>query len=155
MLEMKSPILLLLILHCSLLWSFDPLGYRQSKTVEMLGLTPSEAWTLLGNPESLKPVSGDSEYPVVMTEHINGAQLFWYDDRVWQIALDSRWTEKIWGITLGESAAEVIIQLGAPFLQTEDMFLYQMPDIGFPVEARFYLDENSMVEKLIFYRSDF
>jgi len=131
------------------------MAYHESFPVSYLGLTTAEAWELLGAPDSIDAVMDDTQIPVPLCSYDSGLTLYWYKDRVWQFSLKSPWSRSFWGISLGSRPDEIKKILGNPFLESDSLQLYRMPDIGFPVEARFYYSDDATLEEFHFYRSDF
>lgn len=151
-----KPLALVLFLTCSsFLHSLDPMAFQSEPLLDILGMEPAQAWLDLGPPISLYLASDMDDYPVVATVHHNGVQLYWFQDRVWQIQFSQDWTGSLWEIQIGDTRRDVMEQLGAPFVEATEMMLYSLPDIGFPMELRIYLDLNGYISDLILYRSDF
>jgi len=153
---MKSLLALCLFLCFHSLFSLDSLEYIQSEAVRYLGMQPRDAWEAAGFPESIG-TTREGEGPVIpLTRHQKGALiLYWYNNRVWQISLQSPWDRSFWGLELGMDSDSVKEVLGYPFLESENWMLYKLPDVGFPVEGRFFFDDEGRLEEFYFYRSDF
>lgn len=118
-------------------------------------MTPREAWEELGPPISMHLAGDPHDYPVIVTLHLQDLQLYWFEDRIWQIQYGDHWQGTLWGIGLGASREYVKEVLGNPFLESEEMMLYTLPDIGFPIELRIYLDATGKITDFILYRSYF
>lgn len=153
---MKSLISLFLLLFSCSLYSLDSMEYITSDPVAYLGMQPSEAWERVGSPESIG-VTGNEEGPVIpISLHQDGGViLYWLNDRVWQVSFQAPWDGAFWGLELDMEKSLVEETLGSPFLDTADWSLYKLPDIGFPVEGRFFYDEQGLLVEFYFYRSDY
>lgn len=153
---MKSLFALSLFFCFQSLFSLDPLDYIQSEPVLYLGMQPRDAWEAAGLPESIG-TTRDGEGPVIpLTSHLRGGlSLYWFNNRVWQISLQPPWDRSFWGLKLGLDSASVKEVLGRPYLESENWMLYKLPDVGFPVEGRFFFDEEGRLEEFYFYRSDY
>ncbi len=123
---------------------------------DLLGLTLREVFTGFGVPEEIFPLRGTAAWQDdVVFYYPDHSYLFWYQDRVWQVRVDRRFTQAVLGgVTMGSSIAEVEGILGTPFHTGANSLIFILPDRGYPVRARLFFDDDKLVD-LYVYRGDF
>jgi len=124
---------------------------------DLLGLTLREAYTDFGAPEEIFPLRGTAAWQDdVVFYYPDHSYLFWYQDRVWQVRVDRRFTQPVLGgVTMGSSIADVEGVLGAPFHTGTSSLIFILPNRGgYPVRARLFFNDDKLVD-LYVYRGDF
>jgi hypothetical protein len=121
------------------------IGYTLVQATEEFG-SPTEVFSLRGE----QPWHDD----VVFYYDTDHFYLFWWDNRVWQIRFDQRYTGQVVGVHMGEARAEIKKLLGNAFHETDQDLYYQLPDRGFPVRARLVFAKDKLSD-IYLYRSDF
>jgi len=124
--------------------------------LDRLGWTLFQAIEDLGSPNEVFPLRGEQSWhdDVVFYYDSDHFYLFWWDNRVWQIRFDKRYTGLILGLSMGTARKDVLAALGTAFMETDKDVYYQLPDRGFPVRARLVFEKEKLVDVYI-YRSDF
>jgi hypothetical protein len=132
----------------------EPLPHAESLT-SWLGMTIPEVHQLMGSPESLFPYRGRSENEDnVVFYYPDHFYVFWFQDRVWQVRVDDRWSGSLDGVKMGTSLSEVLTLWGKPINDRDPQPTWTLPDRGYPVRIRLYFDDNSRLVDLYVYRSD-
>ena len=120
-----------------------------------LGWTPDEAITWLGAPEGLFPyrgrVEGEDNVVFYYPDHL---YLFWFRDRVWQVRVDERWNGEVDGVRMGMSLDDIIALWGSPINEFDEAPTWTLPDRGYPVRLRLFIDEEGKLIDLYVFRSD-
>ncbi|MEW5818387.1 MAG: hypothetical protein AB1798_23735 [Spirochaetota bacterium] len=132
-----------------------PLERQPSRLPLYLGITLKEAFDLFGVPVEVFSYRGEAEWQdTVVFYYQNQLYMFWFNNRVWQIRVDSRYTESVLGLVMGDSRSKVLETLGQPFHTDEYSVLYNLPSGGFPIKARFFFD-NERLNDIYIFRGDF
>ncbi|MFP4365105.1 MAG: hypothetical protein ACLFR1_14680 [Spirochaetia bacterium] len=120
-----------------------------------LGMELSEAYEEFGVPESVYSVRGEEEWQddvvFYFPSHI---YLFWYNDRIWQVRLDSRFSGEMMDLSFGMAKEAVRDMLGPPLRTIGSSDIYQLPDQGYPVRCRIVYNEG-ILDDFYVYRADF
>lgn len=120
-----------------------------------LGWSPSEAISWRGSPMSLFSYRGLTEFEDnVVFYYPDHTYLFWFQDRVWQLRVDERWTGEIDGVSMGMSLESIVNLWGPPINNRDEHPTWTLPDRGYPVRIRLYFDENRQLNDLYIYRGD-
>ncbi len=132
-----------------------PLPLAQDFT-SRIGWTPEEAFSELGAPVNIFTYRGATpEEDNAVFFYPDRSYLFWFQDRVWQVRVDSLWEGDIDGVTMGMSLEEVIAAWGRnPINMSEAAPTWTLPDRGYPVRIRLYFNEHGRVSDIYVFRSD-
>ena len=117
----------------------------------LIGLNLEEAYKSLGAPQEVYTLRGDApEQDDVVFYYPSHLYLFWFDNRVWQVRVDSRFSGQVFSFSMGTSRQQVIAELGRPILEFPDSLVFLLEDRGFPIQARLYFDEGGLVDLYCF-----
>jgi len=117
----------------------------------LIGLTLEEAQESLGAPAEVYALRGETpEEDDVVFYYPGHLYLFWFENRVWQVRLDSRFPGEVFSFSMGASRQQVIDALGRPILQFPDSLVFHIEDRGYPIQARLYFDESGLVDLYCF-----
>ena len=137
---------LLLLLPCGTLCA--------QQTVDppaLIGLTLEEAHRNLGTPAEVYALRGGKpEQDDVVFYYASHLYLFWYENRVWQVRADRRFSGQVFGISMGASRQQVITALGRPILEYPDSLVFHIDDRGYPIQARLYFDDGGLADVYCF-----
>lgn len=137
---------LLLFLLSAALWAQEALDIPA-----LIGLTLEEVHQNLGAPAEVYALRGDTpEQDDVVFYYPSHLYLFWFQNRVWQVRLDSRFSGQIFSFSMGASRKQVLAALGRPILEFPDSLVFHIDDPGYPIQARLYFDENGLVDLYCF-----
>jgi hypothetical protein len=91
----------------------------------------------------------------VVFYYADNLYLFWFQNRVWQVRMDARYSGPVLGkISLGQSREEVVSELGLPFHSDDESIMYNLPPLGYPLRIRLFF-EDSRLSDVYIYRGDF
>lgn len=123
---------------------------------EYLGFTMQNIWDTFGVPAEVFPFRGEDEWQDnVVFYYPNHVYLFLFDNRVWQIRIDSRYEKNITGtIKMGTSKDTILRRLGEAFYEDSESCMYILPDHGVPVRMRLFFKDDTLNDVYI-YRGDF
>jgi hypothetical protein len=138
-------------------------GYLENtpKIAECLGFSIEQVYENYGIPAEIFPFRGEEEWQDNVVFYFpNHFYLFWFQNRVWQVRIDTRYSPYFMGIRMGMSKADVTRKLGEPFYIDTDSIVYNLPDQGVPVRMRlfFSISEPAIISELTdvyIYRGDF
>lgn len=134
-------------------------GYAQDAAPfpeEAIGLTLEQAITTFGYPDSMYVYRGEEAWQDdVVFYYPNHLYLFWYNDRVWQLRLDNRYTAPFLGLSMGDTREKVTEVLGSPLGAEENWEVYQMVSDGFSIRARIFYSEDGVINDVYIYRGDY
>jgi hypothetical protein len=117
----------------------------------LIGLTLEEAYRSLGVPGEVYALRGtEPEQDDVVFYYPSHLYLFWFENRVWQVRVDSRFSGKVFAISMGATRQQVIAALGRPILEFPDSLVFHLEDRGYPIQARLYFDESGLVDLYCF-----
>jgi len=126
---------------------FDP--------TKLIGLDLKSAMSQLGVPQSLYTYRGhEADQDNVVFYYSNYLYLFWYQDRVWQVRCDRRFTHALFGLTLGTPRDVVLRSFSRPLAAREDSLYFDIDDSEFPLRARLVFADDVLSDVYV-YRSDF
>lgn len=122
----------------------------------LLGWTLEEAFEKLGPPMNVLPLRGEQEWQDDVVFHYgSGLSLFWFQDRVWQVRIDSSFSGNFMDLKIGLSPEEVSRILERPPASSgEDWEVYFLPGYDFPLGLQVFYRENQAVDYYL-YRGDF
>lgn len=121
---------------------------------DKLGWTFQEAVTSFGNPENVFVHRGASpEEDNVVSYYSDHMYLFWFQDRVWQVRADERWSGEVDGVRMGMDREAIEELWGSPINQVDENPTWTLPDRGFPARIRLYFRDGELID-LYVYRSD-
>jgi len=159
---------ILLIIPLTILQAGNETGTTNSKDNELLQSLPIERdilsylgldlkaiFIILGVPQEIFSYRGDKEeYDDVVFYYDNHLYLFWFQNRVWVIRVDERFTESFLGIHMGMPKKEVINIINRPYKELEDSLIFFLKDQGYPVRLRLFFENESLTDAYLF-RGDF
>ncbi len=126
---------------------FDP--------TRLIGMDLQSAFRAFGAPQEIFALQGvEVDEDNVVFFYPDFFYLFWYDNRVWQVRCDKRFTSRVLGYTLGmdRKAAETA---GQRILSPLGDSLYFNMDTGeYPLRVRLVF-EKDVLSDLYVYRSDY
>jgi hypothetical protein len=117
----------------------------------LIGLTLEEAYQSLGVPGEVYALRGtEPEQDDVVFYYPSHLYLFWFENRVWQVRLDRRFSGQVFTFSMGASRQQVIAALGRPILEFPDSLVFHIGDRGYPLQARLYFDDSGLVDLYCF-----
>jgi hypothetical protein len=117
----------------------------------LIGLTLKEAYQSLGTPGEVYTLRGKTpEQDDVVFYYPNHLYLFWFENRVWQVRVDSRFAGEVFAISMGTPRQRVIEAMGRPILEFPDSLVFHIEDRGYPIQVRLYFDESGLVDLYCF-----
>jgi len=120
----------------------------------LIGLTLEEAYQSLGVPLEVYPLRGtEPGQDDVVFFYPWHLYLFWFQNRVWQARIDGRYQGTVFSVSMGASRQRVLDVMGRPFQEFEDSLVFHIEDRGYPVQARFYF-ENERLSDVYCFRGD-
>lgn len=120
-----------------------------------IGLMLPAAWEKYGTPLRVFPVRGEESWQDdVVFFYPDFRYLYWYQDRVWQIRYDRRFTGSLNGAKIGMSREELQELFGAAHYEGLSSLFYDLVDRGYPMRVRFFFQDDKLYDIYI-YRSDF
>ncbi len=120
----------------------------------LIGLTLEEAYQSLGVPLEVYPLRGtDPGQDDVVFYYPRHLYLFWFQNRVWQARTDGRYQGTVFSVRMGAPRQRVLEVMGRPFQEFEDSLVFHIEDRGYPVQARFYF-ENERLSDVYCFRGD-
>jgi len=123
--------------------------------VSLIGLLPSELLALTGPPSEIFPMRGEEAWQDdVVFYYDNHTYIFWFDNRVWQVRFDARFTGEVLGIRMGSTDGDVVKALGEPFKEMDGSYVYHLPSESFPIRLRLFFS-GGRVSDIYIYRADF
>jgi hypothetical protein len=130
--------------------SADPLD-----PVSLIGLNLTAATSVLGLPQSMFPFRGSVEArDDVVFYYPAHFYIFWYMDRVWQVRMDRRYTDPVFGLAIGMSRGQAESLCPRAVLTDGDSSYFDITSAHFPVRVRLVFAENLLSDVYV-YRSDF
>ena len=121
----------------------------------LLGMTLEDAFHRFGPPHQVGVVRGSEPWQDdVLFIYPQGINLFWFQDRVWQVRLSAPFTGKVRGIQIGDSRDQVSEVLGPPYYTETGWNLYHFEGPSYPIRLRVFFREG-LVEDMYLYRGDF
>ena len=122
-----------------------------------LGLRPEEAYRLLGAPAEISAVNDGAGHLDVIHYYPNFTYLFWFDNHVWQVRLDRRYTASFLGLRMGmtleETQSILSKSLGTPVGTGKDWTVWPLTYQNFPRRLKLYFEDNKLVDAF-YYRGD-
>jgi len=144
-----------LLLLCGLLFCFASPGGQALELAEILGMELETAYKDFGAPAEVFTVRGEEGWQDdVVFYYDSHFYLFWFENRVWQVRVDNRYTGEFLKLIMGNSEAEVIARLGVPFKREGNSLFYNLQDHAYPLRLRLSFDNGLLVDAYC-YRSDF
>lgn len=126
---------------------FDP--------TKLIGLDLKSAMSQLGVPQSVYSFRGDdADQDNVVFYYSSYLYLFWYQDRVWQVRCDRRFTHTLFGLTLGTPRDVIMRSFSRPLTPREDSLYFDIDDSAFPLRVRLVFADGLLSDVYV-YRSDF
>jgi hypothetical protein len=120
----------------------------------LIGLSLEEAYASLGAPESVYALRGEEpEQDDVVFYYEDHLYLFWFENRVWQVRADRRFSRPVFDLSMGATRQQAIETLGSPILRFPDSLVFHIDDRGYPIQARLYFEEDRLVD-VYCYRGD-
>ena len=120
----------------------------------LIGLTLEETYQSLGAPLEVYPLRGtEPGQDDVVFFYPGHLYLFWFQNRVWQARTDGRYQGTVFSVRMGVSRQRVLEVMGRPVQEFEDSLVFHLEDRGYPVQARFYF-ENECLSDVYCFRGD-
>jgi len=117
----------------------------------LIGLTLEQVYQRLGAPAEVYTLRGKTpEQDDVVFYYADHLYLFWFENRVWQVRVDSRFSGQVFSFSMGASRQQVTAELGRPIVQAPDSLVFHIEDRGYPIQARLYFDESGLVDLYCF-----
>ena len=116
------------------------IGLGLEEVHQSLG-APAEVYTLRG------PGPAQDDVVFYYSSHL---YLFWFENRVWQVRTDRRFSGRVFSLPMGSSRQQVIETMGRPILEFPDSLVFHIEDRGYPVQARLYFDEGGLADVYCF-----
>lgn len=116
----------------------------------IVGSTLQSIITQFGSPLAVYTVRGQEPWQDDVVFSYDGIDLYWYQNRVWQIAVPQGY-----GIKKGDTRDTVFATLGDPLIQEDAFLVYRLPSKGWPLRLRIHLSDQDRVSGLYVYRPDF
>jgi len=143
------------VVFLTLLLLFAPGGVLSAQEAldlpALIGLTLEEVYRSLGVPAEVYALRGrEPEHDDVVFYYPSHLYLFWFENRVWQVRVDRRFSGQIFSLSPGASRQQVIKTMGRPVLQFPDSLVFHIEDRGYPIQARLYFDEGGLADVYCF-----
>jgi hypothetical protein len=117
----------------------------------LIGLTLEEVHQSLGVPAEVYALRGpEPEQDDVVFYYASHLYLFWFENRVWQIRADRRFSGRVFSLAMGTSREQVIETMGRPILEFPDSLVFHIEDRGYPIQARLYFDQDGLADVYCF-----
>jgi hypothetical protein len=116
----------------------------------LIGATLQSIITQFGSPLAVYSVRGPESWQDDVVFSYDGIDLYWYQNRVWQIGLSQGY-----GIKKGDKKEAVLAILGEPLIQEESYLVFRLPSRGWPLRLRVSFSEQQVVQALYVYRPDY
>ena len=137
----------------------------------LVGLTLPEALQRLGPPGEMFAARGEEGWQDdVVFYYPSHLYLFWYQNRVWQARVDSRYSGGFLAkgaasagtpaggaeagtqaaLSMGWSREQVLSVLGPPMREIDGSLVYHLEDRGYPVRLRLYFREGQLADAYCF-----
>ncbi len=116
----------------------------------LVGASLQSIITQFGSPLAVYVVRGQESWQDDVVFSYEGIDLYWYQNRVWQIAIPQGY-----GIRQGDSREKVLTILGEPLIQQDTYLIFRLPSRGWPLRLRVQLTEANKVQGLFVYRPDY
>jgi hypothetical protein len=116
----------------------------------LVGATLQSIITQFGSPLAVYSVRGPESWQDDVVFSYDGIDLYWYQNRVWQIGLSQGY-----GIKKGDKKEAVLAILGEPLIQEESYLVFRLPSRGWPLRLRVSFSEQQVVKALFVYRPDY
>ncbi len=116
----------------------------------LIGSTLQSIITQFGSPLAVYAVRGQEPWQDDVVFSYDGIDLYWYQNRVWQIGIP-----RGFGVKKGDAKETVLALLGEPLIQQDTYLVYRLPSRGWPLRLRVLLSESYTVQSLYVYRPDF
>jgi len=146
-----------LVLLCSIVAAGFPQAAPGSANQDLLqdpswlvGATLQSIITQFGSPLAVYAVRGQEPWQDDVVFSYDGIDLYWYQNRVWQVAVTQGY-----GIKKGDPKETVLSVLGEPLIRQDTFFVFRLPSRGWPLRLRVQLSETNAVSGLFVYRPDY
>ena len=117
----------------------------------LIGLTLEEAYTNLGVPAEVYALRGSEPgQDDVVFYYPDHLYLFWFQNRVWQVRVDSRFTGQVFSLSMRASRQQVLEVMGRPIAEFRDSLVFHIEDRGYPIQTRLYFNEGGLVDVYCF-----
>lgn len=116
----------------------------------LVGATLQSIITQFGSPLAVYAVRGEEPWQDDVVFSYDGIDLYWYQNRVWQVAVPEGY-----GIKKGDPKDTVLALLGEPLIQQETFLVFRLPSRGWPLRLRVHFSDTDTVDGLYVYRPDF
>ena len=123
---------------------------------DYLGKSVEQVFQQLGAPDHLSVYQGENDISgSVVFGYNSGISFFWVDNRVWQLLIDGK-SPIPDGPDFSERNLDSFLEeWGEPLYRAEDMVLYELADMDFPIRCALYFDETGLLSQIYIYRSDY
>lgn len=158
---MKLHLPVIFLVTCILLGGTPTTGYAQTTQEAadqdlmqdpswLVGATLQSVITQFGSPLAVYAVRGQEAWQDDVVFSYDGIDLYWYQNRVWQVAVPQGY-----GIKRGDRRETVLAILGEPLIEKDRYVVFRLPSRGWPLRLRVQLSEGNTVSGLFVYRPDY
>ena len=139
----------------ALLFCFALQAGQALELAEIMGMELEKVYKDFGPPAEVFTVRGEEEWQDDVVFYYNShLYIFWFENRVWQIRVDNRYSGEFLKLKMGSSEAKVVAELGVPFKRKGNSLFYNLQDYAYPLRLRLSFD-NGFLTDAYCYRSDF
>jgi hypothetical protein len=122
----------------------------EADPVGLIGMSVRELIDFFGAPESVYPSRGLEPWQDDVVFVYPKIDFYLFKDMVWQVSLDSAN-----GISKGDPRAAVLLVLGEKAQDKKSYILDKVPNVSWPLEWRFNIDNAGKVSAIYLYRMDY
>jgi hypothetical protein len=121
----------------------------------ILGKTLTEIYAQYGSPQAVSTARGPQEWQDdVVFQYRDFSELYWFQNRVWQIRFTENYRDEFFSIQMGLSQDQVTVLLGEAYWEANGQLIYNCKDYGFPSRLRLIFLNDRLIDAYV-YRSDF
>ena len=130
-------------------------GPAECPFLSSIGLSPAQVIRFFGEPKEALPFRGDrEEEDMVCFYYSDHFYFFFFENRVWQIRFDRRYSDAVCSCTMGMTKGEIVRLLGQPFAEIDGSLIYHYSDNGYPIKVRLFFRYGRLDDVYLF-RGDY